>query len=34
VDENILRFLVFCIPAVFFDLASPLMLALLWRKRR
>jgi hypothetical protein len=34
VDENILRFLVFCIPAVFFDLTSPLMLALLWRNRR
>jgi hypothetical protein len=31
VDENLLRFLIFCIPAVFFDLASPLMLALLWR---
>jgi hypothetical protein len=30
IDENIFRFIIFCIPAVFFDIASPLMLGVLF----
>ncbi|MDR2193850.1 MAG: hypothetical protein LBP19_05205 [Treponema sp.] len=30
IDENIIRFIIFCIPAVFFDIASPLMLGILF----